>query len=248
MTNDITIATVSVHIALVTFEIIALVLLYPVIKKRIVKSFIDQYRYDFQQDFRNAAYIIAPQKVQLGDITGAFKNREEADVRKFLSRSQSELDIYTPNLKYFTMEGRGKIFEDAIKRECKIRVLALNPKNAFTSERFSQIELGEPRAFASEMLGSLEIFLRDYAAPGLIELRVFNEPPTTLILRSDNEVLVSFILRQARSREYLHLRMRCDQERLGKPFVTHFDTAFNSAKEVTTSLLSQIRAEVESTY
>ena len=248
MISDITTTIVGTHLGLVAFEILALILLYPFIRKQIVKLSLDQYRPEFQQEFRKAASIIAPKEVLLGDITGAFKDREQANVREFLSKSQLELDIYTPNLRYFTMENRGEIFDDAIKRGCKIRLLALNPKNAFTSERFSQIELRDPRAFASEMLGSLDMFLRDYVRPGQVELRVFNEPPTTLILRSDDEVLVSFILRQARSREYLHLRMRCDKGRSGEPFVLHFNSAFDSAKEVTDSLLSHIRAEVESTY
>lgn len=248
MTSDITIPIVVTHLAFLTLESLILILFYIFLKKQIVKSLFKENRSEFQEEFRNAAKLIAPKQILLGDITGVFQNREQANVREFLANSQFELDIFTPNLRYFTMENRGEIFEEAIKKGCRIRLLALHPKNAFTSERFSQIDLRDARAFASEMSASLEIFLNNYVRPGQVELRVFDEPPTTLILRSDDEVLVSFILRQARSREYLHLRMRCNKGRSGEPFMRHFDTAFDSARDVTPALLSQINAEIKSTY
>ncbi|WP_163665972.1 hypothetical protein [Adonisia turfae] len=212
------------------------------------KIFFDKNRDKIRDEFRSAARFLAPDQVLLGDITGVFQNREQAKIRDFLAKSQTELDIFTPNLRYFTMEKRGEIFDEAIKRGCRIRLLALHPMNAFTSERFSQIDLKNARQFASEMLASLEVFFDSYARPGQVELRIFNEPPTAVILRSDNAVIVSFILRQGRAREYVHLRMRCEKGRTGEPFLRHFDTAFDEAEDVTPELLKAISAEIRKKY
>ena len=240
--------TLVTYLAFTAFEVSLLILCFNLLKRRIMRSFFEENRNEIQEEFREAAKRLAPNQILLGDKTGVFENREQANVREFLAKSRTELDIFTPNLRYFMMDNRGEIFKEAISRGCKIRLLALHPKHVFISERFAQIDLRNPRQFVSEMSASLKVFLRDYVKPGQVELRVFDEPPTTLVLRSDNEVMVSFILRQGRARKFLHLRMECGKGRAGEPFVIHFDTAFDEAEDVTPELLEEINADIRNRY
>jgi hypothetical protein len=174
------------------------------------------------------------------EITALYPGRYSVDFPAFFSSAKENIDILVTNLQ--TVQMFLGILADRAKAGVSVRVLALNPNHSFLANRFSEIGLRAGDQFRLEIISSLRNFCLTRETRLTTDLqdnfviKIFNNPPTVMIFRRDDRVILAFILRQGRSRDQLHIEFVCSSkdrdERPADCFVKHFNVMWQEAQEV----------------
>lgn len=179
-------------------------------------------------------------------ITDFFQNRAEADLSSFFGDSAENIDILTSNL--ISLTDHLPILRNRAENGVSIRILALNPDSAFVEGRYRDLGLGQSDDFKREILTGIRGFQMDFDAfkknhpdlAGNIALKVFDNLPTLVLFRSDNRLIIQFILSIGRGRENPQIEFDISF-RKGKisgssKFQNHFEAIWEKSKDISVSI------------
>lgn len=179
------------------------------------------------------------------EIVALHKGRYAIDFNQYFESATDNIDILVTNLQ--TVQMYAGVLLAKAESGVNVRILALNPTHSFLSNRFPEIGLRAGEQFREEIISSLRSFClaRDTRlAPDqqlYFSLRLYNNPPTIMIFRRDDRLILAFILRQGRSRDQLHIEFLCTKgsgysslpAKHADAFVKHFETIWTESKNVT---------------
>lgn len=174
------------------------------------------------------------------EITALYPGRYAVNFPEFFSSAQEHIDILVTNLQTVQMFS-GLLIEKA-KAGVSVRVLSLHPNHPFLANRFAEIGLRAGDHFRSEIVSSLRNFClaRETHLPLDVQekfiVKMYDNPPSMMIFRKDDRIILAFILRQGRSRDQLHIEFACSHRggdtRPANCFVKHFDSIWQEAQAV----------------
>ncbi len=185
---------------------------------------------------------------EIGDtkeVVTIYPTRQAINFNDFFTSAKENIDILVTNLQSM-QEYIGLLLEKA-KAGIDVRILALNPLHPFVQNRFAELRLKNEEFFQEEMVSSLGKFCSKRKSvlnteqqkteqQKTFQIKIYNNPPTLMIFRSDNRVIIGFILRQGRSREYMHIEFNIEstskEPRKSLCFIKHFQKIWEQLKEI----------------
>jgi len=166
-----------------------------------------------------------------------YSNRAEINFHSFFSSAENCIDILVTNLQSLQMHL--DLFAEMSQNGVKVRILAINPTHEFLKKRFNELSFKKIRHFREEMVTALRnvwSHIEKISNPASFEIRVYENTPTIMIFRCDNDLIISFILRQGRAREYLHIRFNSlgsqSLDETARCFVDHFEVLFSESQKI----------------
>jgi hypothetical protein len=181
-------------------------------------------------------------------IKAVYSARHEIDFSNFFGQSTEVIEILVTNLQSMEIY-IGHLF-DMAQKGIKVRILAIDPHNEFLRRRFIHLGFKQFNTFADEMIISLKHFCmeRDIRlTPDRQEnfqIRVYSSPPTLMIFKSDNRIIISYILQQGRARHLPHMEFDCtllpDKKNPSYAFVEHFNVVWSQAEPVDLSRIGAL--------
>lgn len=169
-------------------------------------------------------------------INSVSKNRNEAELNVFFCKANHSIDILVTNLSYFT----GDILDTLEKKannNVKIRILTLYEKSQFVPQRQKYIKNW---TFEHDMFNALSLFmekkekLQENNSSKNFEIRIYDECPSIIMMKVDNQLILSFILSLGKARDQPHIKLDLTKDRGEKSdayrFAQHFDKLWEGAK------------------
>lgn len=163
------------------------------------------------------------------------KNRDEAKLNDFFNNANTSIDILVTNLSYFTGNILNKLEEKA-NNHVKIRILTLYEKSQFVQQRQKYIKNW---TFENDMFNAISLFMerQEKLQQNNIdnfEIKIYDECPSIIMMRVDNQLFLSFILSLGQARDQPHIKLDLTKDRGEKSdayrFAQHFDILWENAK------------------
>lgn len=174
----------------------------------------------------------------------AFADRRRADIPNFIGSARSMIDILTTNLDYFLHEiampqnaSERSILETCLEleRNVAVRLVVMDPDCHIAEYRARQLGMsGDVGQYREELRSAIvEFYMRFERFYGdRFRMRIYEDLPLQITMRVDNEIITSFVTRGKRSRDRVHVRFRVEDDGVSDTFVSHFQSVFDSAKEI----------------
>ena len=194
------------------------------------------------------------------EIVCIYPSRTAIDFKRFFEVAQERIDILTTNLRSMVL------YVDTLCKKARhgvsVRVLTLNPVDPFSGSghhpflktRYKDLDYNRVEQFSAQMVASLTNFCstkeREFSAfeSCSFKIRLYDNSPSIMMFRSDDELILGFILRQGRSSEFIHIQ--CDLRQVDEvpksccDFARHFDCVWNEAEDASTQLIEEIEEKV----
>lgn len=149
----------------------------------------------------------------------------------FSDQSIKEVDILHTNFNHLCEHMDA--FQTAKTPAVKIRILALDPRSPFVDSRHSELRRTKSE-FEQEILTGLASAVRQIDTMKAknplvqVELRLLKGIPSISLFRADDKLLVGHLLRQASSRETIHMKYSLGYSAAtpARDFVKHFEVCW----------------------
>lgn len=205
-----------------------------------------------------ASHILKEIRHRLGgqeEVLAIYRRRSAIDFDRFWRSAKQRIQILATNLRSLQMYTG--LLVDKAKQGVRVRILALNPTHEFLQRRFKELNLKNPKDFHDEMITSLRHFcnakenqLGSNEQENFV-VKIHDSPPSLMLFRSDDRVILGFILQQGRSSDYMHVEFDCsvqsDRSKYCQDFVDHFEVLWERAAEISSHDLDEIRWSEEAT-
>ena len=178
------------------------------------------------------------------------KLRTDIDFVKLIQDSHSEICIYNTNLNF--MYNYATVLNQAAQRNVTVKVLGLNPCNLFIATRFHELGIKSPDDFFAEIRTSiLNIYkklneIENVAIRNQYQVKLYISQPTHMIFKFDKCLIVSFILRQGRARDQVHIEFDLNNpeiERIASDFVQDFNLIWTEADPLDDAMIQRIESK-----
>ncbi|HJZ24600.1 MAG TPA: hypothetical protein VJ201_09200 [Candidatus Babeliales bacterium] len=175
-----------------------------------------------------------------------YPNRLKTHLSEFFNSANQRIDILTTNLKSLDL-CKTTLVQKA-SNGIKVRVLTLNPTHGFLRSRYKELGFTEPKLFYNEMITALRHFVKEEnnisSYKNNYKVKIHQSSPTLMLFRSDDKLILGFILRQGRASDFMHIEFNCsekyDRPNYSQCFIEHFDTLWKEAEEVDSHNINKI--------
>ena len=167
-----------------------------------------------------------------------FKDRGVAQLADVFSRARRRIDVLTTNLSWLFLTENGsdssywEAIEMALKRNelLQLRILTLDPESEIAATRGRQLGF-EPGNFRDQLRRAYEetrTFANTYPT-SRVEIRLYDELPTQITYRIDDEVYTCIVGQPMQSRNYPVLRFHVSNLGVQEAFLSHFLNVWKDA-------------------
>lgn len=179
-------------------------------------------------------------------IVDIFEERPREIFDRLFKNAEKNIDILTTNLDTLSQYDVDIERKMAQNSNLKIRLLALHPQHTFLRNRIESDRIYDDlNFFFTKIISSIRKFtqLKDKIKKNKdnLTIKIYDSPPSIMLYRFDDDLMLGFILKQASSRYYTHLVFRVSNEMAGC-FLEHFEKVFETAKDITTGELDSMKS------
>lgn len=167
-----------------------------------------------------------------------FKDRGLAQLHKVFHRARRRIDILTTNLGWLFKEVLDTdrcswdYIAEAVESRVRLqlRVLTLNPESEIAAARGKQLGFS-PGNFRAQLRNALDRAkaLETKITGNRVEIRSYDQLPTQITFRSDDEVYTCIVGQPMQSRNYPVLRFHIANQGVKEAFLSHFLSVWKDA-------------------
>lgn len=204
-------------------------------------------KYIAKQIFQELKYLIRGLFGQK-EVLAIYPDRSAINFHEYFNSAKQQIDILTTNLTSLVMYTQ--LLIDKAKDGIPIRILTLIPNHEFLRRRFRELNFEKPVFLYNEMITSLREFCsnrENKLSPDKqknLTIKIYNNLPSMTLFRSDDRMILGVILRQGRSREYMHIEFDCfiqpNNPKYCQCLIDHFNNLWKEASEITLNKLDEI--------
>ncbi len=175
-------------------------------------------------------------------------NRNDLMLVNKIQEAQDKICIYVTNLDFLSNHFSDLI--NAARRGVLIKILGLKPTNLFIATRFHELSKANAQSFFDEikvhlvqLREQLQQVVNDQTISDRFKVKLYISQPTHMIFWFDNSLIVSFILRQGRAREQIHIEfdlLDSTISDMADDFVKDFNLIWNEATDLTSEFMQQL--------
>ncbi len=192
-------------------------------------------RYGEIQELKDAMGLVPKRCAELGilDMWRERENIQRPFWNEFTACAHSEVWLFgIAELGYATDTTFHRIVSDGIARNCRFRILLLDPTST-AAEILDQIEGGRKHV-QGRIQQALTLFLdiqrQNIGKPGTVEIRVTADVPHVNIVRSDSELLVTQYMPPLLGYNLFTFRVQKVVTGLFEQYETYFETMWGRAR------------------
>jgi len=177
------------------------------------------------------------------------KDRNSLNLTKKIKESRQKICIYVTNLDFLTNNFFDLI--EAAQKGVSIKILGMKPTNLFIATRYHELGKKNAQSFFDEIRIHLTA-LRERLAPSTtdplliadrFQVKLYVNQPTHMIFWFDDSLVISFILRQGRAREQIHVEFDLNDLNISKmagDFIKDFKLVWEEANMLTPEVMDQL--------